>query len=65
MNSTKDKIKGAFNSAAGKAKEAVGYNKEGKEQQLKGEYQKGKGQLKDQVKAGIRKLGDKIEHLAD
>ncbi|MBD7977799.1 MULTISPECIES: CsbD family protein [Pseudomonas] len=62
MGSTGDKIKGTANEAAGKIKQGVGeatdnerMKGEGKAQEVKGEGQQLKGDLKDAVKKGVDK----------
>jgi uncharacterized protein YjbJ (UPF0337 family) len=62
MGSTGDKIKGKANEAAGKVKQGVGeatdnerLKGEGKVQEVKGEGQQLKGDLKDAVKKGVDK----------
>jgi uncharacterized protein YjbJ (UPF0337 family) len=62
MSSTGDKIKGTANEVAGNVKQGVGkatgndrLRAEGKAQELKGDAQKAKGQVKDAIKKTIDK----------
>ena len=63
MSSIEDKIKGATNKVVGKIKEEVGrvtndeeLEGEGVVQNLKGQAQTAKGDVKDAVKGGIDKI---------
>ncbi len=65
MGSTKDKISGMANEAAGNIKQGVGkvvgsqrLQVEGKVQELKGEGQRAAGAAKDAVKSGAKKVSD-------
>lgn len=79
MDQQNDKLKGTFNTYAGKAKESVGKvldNKEiqfkdfvqkvqSKEQQLQGIIQEKIQRGTHAVEDAIEKVGNKIEHMAD
>ncbi|MCP8897153.1 CsbD family protein [Shinella daejeonensis] len=63
MGSTSDKVKGAANEMAGKAKKAVGkatdnpkLRAEGAGQEAKGKTQKAVGKAKDAVKGAVDRL---------
>jgi uncharacterized protein YjbJ (UPF0337 family) len=67
MGSTKDKITGMANEAAGNIKQGVGkvvgsekLQADGKVQEIKGEGQRAVGAAKDAVKAGAKKVSDSI-----
>jgi uncharacterized protein YjbJ (UPF0337 family) len=67
MGSTKDKITGMANEAAGNIKQGVGkvvgsekLQAEGKIQEIKGEGQRAVGAAKDAVKVGAKKVSDAI-----
>ena len=65
MGSTKDKVTGMANEAAGNVKQGVGkavgsekMQAEGKVQEIKGEGQQAVGEAKDQIKKGAHKAAD-------
>lgn len=71
MNSTKDKIKGQANTAAGSIKLAAGkiagnekLKLQGMTQKIKGEAQKTSGKVKETIKGGFKNLGDSVKNIS-